>query len=149
MPGDDIEIRPAKAGDLDQLWPLVEDFAFSYRAERSAFERSFGDLLDRSDTLVLVAVSDAGAVVGYLLGSFHGTFFANGPVAWIEELMVCEPLRRLGVASKLMASAEEWARGLPTAYIAVASRRAGDFYLRIGYEESATYFRKTFVPLHR
>jgi hypothetical protein len=48
-----------------------------------------------------------------------------------------------------MASAEEWARGLPTAYIAVASRRAGDFYLRIGYEESATYFRKTFVPLHR
>jgi GNAT superfamily N-acetyltransferase len=99
--------------------------------------------------MVLVAVSDAGAVVGYLLGSFHGTFFANGPVAWIEELMVCEPLRRLGVASKLMASAEEWARGLPTAYIAVASRRAGDFYLRIGYEESATYFRKTFVPLHR
>jgi hypothetical protein len=58
MPGEDIEIRPAKAGDLDQLWPLVEDFAFSYRAERSAFERSFGDFLDRSDTLVLVAVSE-------------------------------------------------------------------------------------------
>lgn len=55
----DIEIRPAKAGDSEQLWPLVEDFAFSYRPERSAFERSFSDLLDRSDTLVLVAVSDA------------------------------------------------------------------------------------------
>ena len=149
MPGDDIEIRPAKAGDSEQLWPLVKDFAFSYRPERSAFERSFSDLLDRSDTLVLVAVSNAGAVVGYLLGSFHGTFFANGPVAWIEELMVSESVRRLGVASKLMSSAEEWARSLPTAYVALASRRAGDFYLKIGYEESATHFRKTFVPPHR
>jgi hypothetical protein len=28
MPGNDIVIRPAKAGDLEQLWPLVENFAF-------------------------------------------------------------------------------------------------------------------------
>ena len=148
MPQDDIEIRAAEAGDSEQLWPLVQDFAFSYRPERSLFERSFRDLLDRSDTLVLVAVSDAEAVVGYLLGSLHGTFFANGPVAWIEELMVSEPARHSGVASKLMSSAEEWARSLDTAYIALASRRAGDFYLKIGYEESATYFKKTFVPPH-
>jgi GNAT superfamily N-acetyltransferase len=147
MSGDDIEIRPAEAGDAEQLWPLVEDFAVSYRPERSVFERSFRDLLDRSDTLVLVAVSDAGSVVGYLLGSVHGTFFANGPVGWIEELMVSESVRRLGVASRLMSSAEEWARNLPTAYVALASRRAGDFYLKMGYEESATYFRKTFAPV--
>lgn len=149
MSGDDIEIRPAEAGDAEQLWPLVEDFAVSYRPERSAFERSFRDLLDRSDTLVLVAVSDAGAVVGYLLGSVHGTFFANGPVAWIEELMVSESVRRLGVAAKLLSSAEDWARDLPAAYVALASRRAGDFYLKMDYEESATYFRKTFAPPHR
>jgi GNAT superfamily N-acetyltransferase len=149
MPGDNIEIRAAKAEDSEQLWPLVEDFAFSYRPERSAFERSLSDLLDRSDTLILVAVSDAGAVVGYLLGSVHATFFANGPVAWIEELMVSESARRLGVASKLMSSAEEWARSLSTAHVTLASRRAGDFYLKIGYEESATYFRKTFVPPRR
>jgi GNAT superfamily N-acetyltransferase len=126
MPGNDIEIRLAKAGDLEQLWPQVENFAFSYRPERSAFGRSFSDFLDRSDTLVLVAVSDAEAVVGYLLGSFHGTFFANGPVAWTEELMVGEPLRGMGVASKLMSSAEEWARSPPATYIALASRRAAD-----------------------
>jgi hypothetical protein len=46
-----------------------------------------------------------------------------------------------------MGSAETWARRIPTAYVALASRRAGDFYLNVGYEESATYFRKTFVPL--
>jgi len=90
-------------------------------------------------------VASTNAIVGYLLGSYHGTFFANGPVTWIEELMVSESARGQGVARKLMSSAEEWARGVPTPYVAVASRRAGDFYLRIGYEESATYYRKTFV----
>jgi GNAT superfamily N-acetyltransferase len=127
----------------------VQDFAFSYRPERPAFERSFSHLLERTDTLILVAVTDVRAIVGYLLGSHHGTFFANGPVAWIEELMVTEPVRRQGVASKLVSSAEDWARGIPGAYIALASRRAGDFYVKIGYEESAGYFKKTFVPPQR
>ena len=59
--------------------------------------------------------------------------------------MVSEWVRSQGVATKLMSPAEEWARSIPAAYVAVASRRAGDFYLRIGYQESAGYYRKTFV----
>jgi ribosomal protein S18 acetylase RimI-like enzyme len=102
---DDIEVRPAIAHDLEQVWPMVNDFARSYRPQRSAYERSFGELLKRPDTLILVALNQ-GAIVGYLLGGYHGTFFANGPVAWIEELMVKEPFRRRGVATKLMSSAE-------------------------------------------
>jgi GNAT superfamily N-acetyltransferase len=145
MPGENVKIRPARANDVTQLWPLVEEFAFSYRPKRRTFEQSFADLVGRPDTVVLVAVTDTSTLVGYLLGSYHGTFFANGPVAWIEELMVSESARGQGLATRLMSSAEEWARSVPTAYVAVASRRAGDFYLRIGYEESATYYRKTFV----
>ena len=113
MPGDKFRIRPAMVEDLEQFWPLAQDFAFSYQPERSAFERSFSDLLARSDTLVLVAVASTGAIVGYLLGSVHGTFFANGPVAWIEELTVDESSRHQGVASELMSAAEEWARTIP------------------------------------
>lgn len=108
---------------MAKLWPLVQELAFSYRPERSIFERSFSELIERPDTLVLVAVANTSAVVGYLLGSYHGTFFANGPVAWIEELMVSESIRHHGVATKLMSSAEDWARTIPTAYIALASRR--------------------------
>jgi GNAT superfamily N-acetyltransferase len=146
MLSEDIAIRPATPEDVDQLWPLVKEFGFSYRPERRAFAQSFTDLIGRSDTLILAAATNTSAIVGYLLGSYHGTFFANGPVAWIEELMVSESARSQGVATKLMSSAEEWARSIPAAYVALASRRAGDFYLRIGYEESATYYRKTFVP---
>jgi GNAT superfamily N-acetyltransferase len=146
MATDSVEIRPARSGDVDQIWSLVQQFAFSYRPKRSIFERSFEELLGRSDTLVLVAEAPIDAIVGYLLASHHGTFFANGPVAWVEEFMVSESVRHQGVATRLMGLAETWAKSIPTAYVALASRRAGDFYLKVGYEESATYFRKTFVP---
>jgi GNAT superfamily N-acetyltransferase len=140
-----VQIRPASPEDVDQIWPLVREFAASYRPNRSIFDQSFQELLGRSDTLALVAEVPPSAIVGYLLASHHGTFFANGPVAWVEELMVSESVRRQGVATRLMDSAETWARNVPTAYVALASRRAGEFYLAAGYEDSATYFRKTFV----
>ena len=37
----------------------------------SAFGRTLIDLFDRTDTLILVAVADPGAAVGYLLASYH------------------------------------------------------------------------------
>lgn len=141
-----IEVGPAKSSDSDQIWLLVRDFAFSYEPERSPFERSLAELLERPDALLLVAERNGTTIVGYLMASYHGTFLANGPVAWIEEVMVSEPARRQGVGSSLMAAAEAWAERVPTAYIALASRRAGDFYVRTGYEDSASFFRKTFVP---
>lgn len=138
-----IKVRRARADDVEQLWPLVQEFATSFRPERFIFDQTFSELVDRADTLVLVAVTDRGLIVGYLLGSHHGTFFANRPVAWIEELMVAEPVRRHGVATTLLSSAEDWARSVP-AYIALASRRSREVYLGNGYNESATFFRKVF-----
>jgi GNAT superfamily N-acetyltransferase len=87
-------------------------------------------------------VTNTGAIVGYLLVSYHGTLFANGAVAWIEELMVNPSSRHRGVATEMMSAAEEWARTIPTAYIALASRRAGDFYLGIGYEDRQPTFER-------
>jgi GNAT superfamily N-acetyltransferase len=136
-----VVTRPAVESDGQGIWPLMQEFAVSYRPQAEAFGVSFSALLQRSDTLVLVA-EDATGIIGYLLASFHGTFFANGPVAWVEELMVAQPARRSGVGRSLLAHAERWAQSVPTAYIALASRRAGDFYRRVDYEESATYYRK-------
>jgi GNAT superfamily N-acetyltransferase len=108
---------------------------------RESFEKAFAELITRDDTLVLVATDD-GQIVGYLLASTHGTFFANAPVAWVEEVMVAESARRSGVATALMAHAELWARQQGAAYVSLATRRAANFYDALGYEESATFFRK-------
>lgn len=69
-------------------------------------------------------------------------FFANGNVAWLEEIMVDEKFRRTGIGSELVKAFEQKAIDSDCKLIALATRRAADFYSAIGYEESATYFRK-------
>jgi len=46
------------------------------------------------------------------------------------------------VATMLLSSAEDWAKSVPAAYVALASRRSREVYLGNGYDESATFFRK-------
>ena len=81
-------------------------------------------------------------VIGYLLGLDHLTFYANGRVAWIEEVAVRQDWRRRGVGRALTAAFESWTTQRGAKLIALATRRATGFYQSLGYEESATYFRK-------
>ncbi|EMF91272.1 hypothetical protein LEP1GSC005_1843 [Leptospira santarosai str. ST188] len=41
-----------------------------------------------------------------------------------------------------MTSFEEWGKNRGSKLIGLATRRAKDFYLALGYEESALFFRK-------
>ena len=134
------EVRPAAAEDADPVWLLVRGFATSFAPDRAAFDDLFPALVARDDVLVLVADSDG--VIGYLVASLHPTFFANGPVAGIEEVMVAPEHRRTGVGAALMAAAEAWAAERGAGYVSLASRRAGDFYLALGYADSAVFYKK-------
>lgn len=134
-------LRVARSADLDGIWPLVEAFATTFTPHEHTFRETFDRLLARDDTLLLVA-QDGDEIVGYLLASAHLTFLADGEVVWVEELMVAEGRRLAGTGASLMARAEAWAAGRGAAYVSLASRRAGPFYLAQGYEDSATFYRK-------
>ena len=56
--------------------------------------------------------------------------------------MVAKENRRSGLGEQLMRSFESWARQQGAVLSALATRRAAEFYTAIGYEESATYFRR-------
>ena len=134
-------IRRAKCSDVEAVWPLARDFATSFRPERTAFETTLDQLVDEPRALVLVAESHR-EVCGYLLAHTHATFLANRPITWVEEVMVTEERRRSGVGRSLMEAAEEWACREGSAYISLASRRAGGFYEQLGYDNSATFYKK-------
>lgn len=141
-------VRPARAADADALWPLARDFATSFRPRRDAFDQTLAALLDRDDTLLAVATDPApgsaadGAPLGYLLASVHLTFLANGPVCWVEEVMIDPAHRGRGLGAALMGHAERWATARGAAYVSLASRRAGPFYEALGYDDSATFYRR-------
>lgn len=137
----ELIVRKAKSGDETKLLPLVQDFVASFELDGDSYRASFQRLLQNESALLLVAEAD-GEIVGYLLGFVHDTFYANGPAAWIEEIMVHSDHRRTGLGGRLMESFEAWCQDQGAVLAALATRRASKFYTAIGYEESATYFRR-------
>ena len=141
-----LRIRPATAADADAAACLAEGLAQSFAFSRSSFDAHYPALLAAGHACLLVAVTGTGAVggecAGYLLGFEHLTFYANGRVAWVEEVFVRACLRGHGAGRALMAAFEQWAGGRGCALVALATRRAAPFYHALGYEDSATYLRK-------
>jgi GNAT superfamily N-acetyltransferase len=134
-------IRPAEMGDINEVYSLAADFATSFDVDRAAFNKTFGESLSAPNSYVAVAETQ-NRVGGYVLGFSHPAFYANGHVAWVEEIAVEESFRRQGVGRMLMSAFEEWATSRGARLVALATRRAASFYKEIGYEESALYFRK-------
>lgn len=136
-----VEVRRAAAEDLDAVWLLAHELATSSKPTREVFATTFTALLERPTSLLLVA-TQGGEVCGYVLAHRHETFHADGPVAWGEEMVVAAEHRGSGVGRALMRTAEAWALEQGCRYVALASRRAGGFYLALGYDESAIFYKK-------
>jgi GNAT superfamily N-acetyltransferase len=135
------QVRPAADGDIDAVAALAAQLAMSFEFSPQRFAVTYPALLAADGARLLLAVDD-GESVGYLLGFRHLTFYANGPVGWVEEVAVRDGERGKGVGRALMGAFEEWAAAGGCALVALATRRAAPFYLHLGYEESAAYFRK-------
>jgi GNAT superfamily N-acetyltransferase len=135
------EIRRARGGDLDGVAALAAELAMSFRFAPESFRGNYSELLADEQACLLLA-ADGPEILGYLLGFRHLTFNANGPVGWVEEVVVRGTRRGTGIGRALMDGFEQWASDGGCALVALATRRAAPFYRALGYEESATYFRK-------
>ncbi|MEH2449456.1 MAG: GNAT family N-acetyltransferase [Nostoc sp.] len=134
-------IRVAQARDAEALLVLAKTLATSFVVDSKAFRVAFSELLSSPSGYLAIAEVDKD-IVGYILGFDHYTFYANGRVAWVEEIIVDADYRKMGIGRSLMQSFEGWATDRDAKLVALATRRAGKFYKALGYEESATYWRK-------
>jgi GNAT superfamily N-acetyltransferase len=135
------QIRPAQASDADGVAALAAEFAQSFTFSPERFRVNYTALLAADGACLLLAVNGH-EHLGYLLGFHHLTFYANGPVGWVEEIVVRGHDRGQGIGRALMSAFEHWAAAQGCALVALATRRAAPFYRALGYAESATYFRK-------
>ncbi len=134
-----MEIRPAQAADADAVFAMLKRFAMSYKPDRDAFASSFAAMVESQDVALLVA-EDGGTLAGYAMAVGFATLFANGSVAQIEELFVEEAKRGAGTGRALVAAVVEWARSRGAVEVTVPTRRAGDYYERLGFERTAEYY---------
>ena len=136
-----VRIRSATTDDAGSVGDLAGQLAESFPFSRARFNETYAALLSPADACLLLA-DNGTEVLGYLLGFAHGTFFANGPVAWVEEILVRDSDRGRGIGRALIRAFEAWATQRGCALVALATRRATPFYTALGYEESATYLRR-------
>jgi GNAT superfamily N-acetyltransferase len=137
----DLNIRPATSEDCALVFPLAREMAVSFQVDENNFEISFHEILSDSSSICLVAEKD-GEMIGYLIGFDHRAFYANGRVSWVEEIFVKENNKKEGTGKCLMDQFEVWCMERGSKLIGLATRRASGFYESIGYEASATFYRK-------
>jgi ribosomal protein S18 acetylase RimI-like enzyme len=141
----DLTIRPARAEDTDAVFGLLTQFVTSYLPDRAAFDRHYPVLVSSSQSIFFVAAL-GNDVVGYALGSIALTLYANGHVLEIQELMVASEHRDQGIGRRLVEAALERALAAGCIEATAPTRRARDFYVGLGFEETATYLKRRLTP---
>jgi N-acetylglutamate synthase-like GNAT family acetyltransferase len=136
-------IRPAETRDAERLLALVRSFVTSYQVDGDRFSKHFPSILTDSGLSLIVCQRES-IVCGYCLAAQIPTLFANGPIVEILELMVEQGHRRAGIGRALVDRQVAWAQDLGCAEVVVPTRRAGAFYKRLGFSETATLFKLRF-----
>ncbi|HEY4225946.1 MAG TPA: GNAT family N-acetyltransferase [Pseudolysinimonas sp.] len=140
-------IREAHPGDEDDLFSLVGELGHAFPAVRSAFDTTIASYFagEQSSVFLLVAEPDeGGALQGYALTTIVPLLATNGPSAQLQELVVDASARGLDVGTRLVRAVEVECERRGVTQLTVASRRAGGFYDRLGFHESAEYMRRFF-----
>jgi GNAT superfamily N-acetyltransferase len=134
-------IRLYQPADEAPLFDLVRAFPAPTPPDHAAFAAALSaKLADAASYLALAEHDDA--LVGYIAGYCHPTFYAGGYTAWVDEVLVIAPLRKRGVGRLLMEAFEAWAVSRACTQVSLATRNAAPFYERLGYATNAGYFKK-------
>jgi GNAT superfamily N-acetyltransferase len=138
---EELVTRPAEPGDASEVFGLLAQFAVSYTPERPAFDRHFPRLLGDPEAELLIA-SVSGTIVGYALAFGLLTLYANGPIMELQELLVEPAYRSRGIGRKLVEAVVERAWSSGCGEVTVPTRRAVDYYARLGFVETAVYLKR-------
>ncbi|MBI5162083.1 MAG: GNAT family N-acetyltransferase [Micrococcales bacterium] len=139
-------IRTFRAGDEDGLFALVGQLGHYLPLERSAFDATVAAYLagEHPSAIVYVAEDGDAQLVGYVLMTVVPLLSTNGPSAQLQEIVVSESARGADWGTRLVRAVEEECVARGVMQLTVAARRAGGFYDRLGYHESAEYMRRFF-----
>jgi GNAT superfamily N-acetyltransferase len=134
-------IRSAAASDASALYELVRTFPTLTSPSPEQFSKALDAKLPDASSCLLVAEHER-RLVGYVSGYCHATFYAGGPTAWVDELLVIESLRGTGIGRQLMDAFEQWAKDRQSVLVSLATRGAAAFYEHRGYTSKAAYYKK-------
>jgi len=141
-----LTVRAAGSGDANRVFALLKQLGTDYAPDASAFDSTYQGIIDDDSrsSILLVADSSAGAVLGYALTTISPLLYINGSSAQLQELVVDDDHRGQGVGTALVEATEAACRARQVRQLTVPSRRSANFYERIGYTSTADFLKRTF-----
>lgn len=140
-----VTLRPAAPSDAEGIFRLACMLSERFQVDRGPFMATFSLLQSDADMRLAVAVQ-GDEIIGYILGWLGLAFYSNGPVGWVQEIVVDPARRRHGVGRQLMGDFEDWIATRGGRFVSLATRGAPEFYRALQYQESATYYKKAIQP---
>lgn len=134
-------IRPAQSSDADAVFALLRRFAIAYPPNRAHFDQNFPKLL-ADENVVLRVIESEGEVAGYVLAFVLHTLFTNKPILELQEIVVGHDYRKRGLGKMLLEEVVRHADAIDCAEVTVPTSRRQEFYIQMGFAESASYLRK-------
>ena len=139
-------VRLAQPGDEDAVFGLVQQLGHAFAPERGAFDATIASYLaGEQPTVVLHVAEEPEGVLGYALTTIVPLLSTNGPSAQLQEIVVDGRARGRDLGTALVRAVEAECERRGVTQLTVASRRAGGFYDRLGFHESAEYMRRLFT----
>ena len=140
-----MTVRLARAGDEDAILALVTQLGHAIPLDPDAFRVTIGSYLAGEQPSVLLhVVEDEDVVRGYALTTVVPLLSTNGPSAQLQEIVVDAAARGRDLGTQLVKAVEAECEARGVTQLTDASRRAGGFYDRLGFHESAEYMRRLF-----
>lgn len=111
---DDIKAVVSLNDTVQRIHAEAHPHIFKYPTDSSELELFFSQLVDREDDILLIALTESGAAVGYVWAVVNcapeNPFKFERHVMYINQIAVAPTHRSLGVGRMLIQQIEEYAR---------------------------------------
>jgi len=138
-----VEIRPCIQSDFSGTFELLKQLWPDRNLDAGRLHQIFDKKLATNQFVHLIAESD-GQILGYGSFSIKLNLWASGKIAYIDELVVDENSRNLGIGKKLIEELKKSALQKNCAHLELDSSHhrqlAHRFYEKLGFENRALLF---------
>ena len=143
MPVNGLTIRSASLSDGDAVFALASELSPGVVHNRKIFDKAFSKMISDYPRAYFYVAEVQFRVAGYVVVTVNDLLFTNGPSAQLQEIVVGEKIRGMGVGTALVRTVEKTCEEAGVVQLTVAARRAGGFYDRLGYSQQAEFMRRS------
>jgi ribosomal protein S18 acetylase RimI-like enzyme len=141
-----VSSREAKKEDAPSLLKLLDQLGYP-DLNSSDFDRTFDEVLSSHHSRLLVAETNTGEILGYILFTSRPQLRLCGDSIEIDELSVSESSRGRGVGTALLDKAKEFAISRKAKRLILSTNRDREsyqrhFYQKYGFEEKNSAWLK-------